>query len=92
MSPGEPVTVRSRAADRYPLTRTQSLIWASQRLHPDVPLANMGKLHRIRGPLEAERLVAAFARVVQACDALRTVDADECLAYFRSCGYATHDC
>jgi amino acid adenylation domain-containing protein len=55
------------------LTRTQDLIWASQRLHPDVPLANMGKRTRISGPLDPDLLVQAFDAVVRASDVLRMV-------------------
>ncbi len=68
-----PVSLLPRAEDEHPLTPTQLDIWTSQRLHPDVPLANMGKRHRIRGPLDPERLVRAFDDVVRSSDALRTV-------------------
>ncbi len=68
-----PVSLLPRAVDEHPLTPTQLDIWTSQRLRPDVPLANMGKRHRIRGPLDPERLVRAFDRVVRSAEALRTV-------------------
>lgn len=69
----EPVTVRPRAVAEHPLSRTQRLIWSSQRLAPAVPLANMGKLHRFAGRIDAGRFVAAFDDVVRASDALRTI-------------------
>ena len=71
-----PVAVSARVVDERPLSRTQELIWTSQRLAPKTPLANMGKLHRIRGALDPERLVLAFDLVVRASDSLRTVVVD----------------
>ena len=70
---GQPVTLTPRAARSVPLTRTQTLIWASQRLLPDVPLANMGNRFRLAGALEPDRLVRAFDRVVRQCEVLRMV-------------------
>ncbi len=67
----QPVRIGPRSVRSAALTRTQRLIWASQRLHPDVPLANMGKRTRIRGVLDADRLVRAFDLVVRASEALR---------------------
>ena len=72
----QPVEIRPRAAATAPLTRTQSLIWTSQRLHPDVPLANMGKRFRITGPIDVDRFVGSFDTVVRACDVLRAVVVD----------------
>ena len=72
----QPVEIRARAGTTAPLTRTQSLIWTSQRLHPDLPLANMGKRFRISGTIDVERFVAAFDSVVQTCDVLRAVVVD----------------
>ena len=59
-----------------PLTRTQSEIWTGQRLAPTIPLANMGKVHRIAGALDPHRFVDAFDTVVRSSDALRTVIVD----------------
>ena len=74
MSSGaQPVRLGPRTLRSAALTRTQELIWASQRLHPDVPLANMGKRTRISGPLDPDRLVQAFAAVVRASEVLRMV-------------------
>ncbi len=72
----QPVEIRPRAAATAPLTRTQSLIWTSQRLHPDVPLANMGKRFRITGPIDVDRFLVSFDTVVRACDVLRAVVVD----------------
>jgi amino acid adenylation domain-containing protein len=69
----QPVRLGPRAVGGGELTRTQRLIWASQRLHPDVPVANMGKRTRISGPLDPDRLAAAFDAVVRASDVLRMV-------------------
>jgi amino acid adenylation domain-containing protein len=69
----QPVRLGPRAVGGGELTRTQRLIWASQRLHPDVPVANMGKRTRISGPLDPDRLMAAFDAVVRASDVLRMV-------------------
>ncbi len=55
------------------LTQAQSLIWAGQALHPDVPLYNMVLAFRIRGPLEASTFSHAFDELVRSTDALRTV-------------------
>jgi hypothetical protein len=72
-SSAQPVSIGPRTLRSAGLTRTQQLIWASQRLHPDVPLANMGKRTRVSGPLDPDRLVQAFDAVVRASDALRMV-------------------
>jgi amino acid adenylation domain-containing protein len=74
MSSGaQPVSIGPRTLRSAAFTRTQELIWASQRLHPDVPLANMGKRTRISGPLDPDRLVQAFDAVVRASEVLRMV-------------------
>jgi amino acid adenylation domain-containing protein len=74
MSSGaQPVRIGLRTLRTASLTRTQELIWASQRLHPDAPLANMGTRTRIRGRLDPDRLVQAFDAVVRASDVLRMV-------------------
>ena len=72
----QPVGIRPRSAATAPLTRTQELIWTSQRLHPEVPLANMGKRFRISGRIDVDRFLASFDTVVRACDVLRAVIVD----------------
>ncbi len=70
------VTFRARAVGEYPLTNVQRQIWTSQRLAPEAPLANMGKVHRIAGAIDAARFVRAVDDVIRASDALRTVIVD----------------
>jgi len=70
------VTLRPRAVGEYPLTNVQRQIWTSQRLAPEAPLANMGKIHRICGAIDVARFVSAVDEVVRASDALRTVIVD----------------
>ena len=54
--PGEQaVRLEPRVERIAELTRTQSDIWTSQRLHPATPLANMGKRTRIDGVIDAAR-------------------------------------
>ncbi|MGB7877954.1 MAG: condensation domain-containing protein, partial [Ilumatobacteraceae bacterium] len=72
----ESITFLPRAIGEHPLTNVQRQIWTSQRLSPDAPLANMGKVHRIVGPIDAARFVRAVDEVVSASDALRTVVVD----------------
>ncbi len=72
-SDAQPVSIGPRTLGTGELTRTQRLIWASQRLHPEVPLANMGKCTRITGRLDPDRLVSAFDAVARASDVLRMV-------------------
>jgi len=69
----QPVRLGPRSVRDGELTRTQRLIWASQRLHPGVAVANMGKRSRIRGPLDPDRLASAFDAVVRSSDVLRMV-------------------
>ncbi|NIR35470.1 MAG: hypothetical protein GWN79_10665, partial [Actinobacteria bacterium] len=58
------------------LSRTQELIWASQRLHPATPLANMGDRIRLYGAVDPDRFVAAFDAVVSHAELLRMVVAE----------------
>ena len=46
-----PVAITARREAEYEPTRTQRLIWASQRRHDELPVANMGERMRI-GPGE----------------------------------------
>ncbi len=59
------------------LTRAQSLIWAGQQLHADVPLYNMVLAFRIAGPVDETAFTAAFAALVDGTDAMRTVFVEE---------------
>jgi hypothetical protein len=42
------------------LTRSQLLVWLSQRLRPDVPVFNEAILAHVRGPLDPQRFRRAF--------------------------------
>ena len=68
-----PVSLSPRREAEYEPTRTQRLIWASQRRHHNLPVANMGERVRIRGPLNPSRFVEAFDTVVRQVDVLRSV-------------------
>jgi amino acid adenylation domain-containing protein len=58
--------------DRSNLTGRQFLIYAGQRMHPGVVLYN--SVYAIRWPdLETQRFKLAWQRLVDSCDALRTV-------------------
>ena len=46
------------------LTANQRAMWATQRRHPSSPLLNMGIATHIDGPIDPDRFVDAFARVV----------------------------
>ena len=68
-----PVRLGARPARRVTLTKLQSQIWASQRLHPDAALANMAHQFRIRGAIDPDRLVRAVDTVVRGAQVLRIV-------------------
>jgi len=55
------------------LTRAQSLIWTGQQLHPGAPLYNMVLAYRIAASIDESLFRSAFADLVAATDALRTV-------------------
>ncbi|MEM8930360.1 MAG: amino acid adenylation domain-containing protein [Acidobacteriota bacterium] len=55
------------------LTRAQALLWTGQALHPEAPLYNQVFTFTIDGALDPTRLERAFDRLVEQCDALRTV-------------------
>ena len=57
----------------YALTAAQASIWASQQLHPEVPLYNMAFLFDLDGDIDEEAFVSAFSSLVDEADALRTV-------------------
>ena len=67
------------------LTSAQYPLWLGQKLAPDAPLYNMAFLFTLHGKrleeqsgrLDAGRFQAAFRRLVQRCDALRTVIEEE---------------
>ena len=62
-----PTTTRSN------LTQNQLLIWAGQKLHPDVPAYTLPKVINFKGAIDPAHFCAAFLRLIEACDAFRTV-------------------
>ncbi|MEM8745968.1 MAG: condensation domain-containing protein, partial [Actinomycetota bacterium] len=63
----------SASPHTQPLRRNQGLIWASQSLFPEAPVANTTLTFEIDGAIDTERFVAAFDRVVRSSTALRSV-------------------
>ncbi|EUA85843.1 condensation domain protein [Mycobacterium ulcerans str. Harvey] len=56
-----------------PLSPVQANLWYLQQLVPTMAAYNIPEAVRIRGPVDAKRLRAAFAEVVACHEALRTV-------------------
>lgn len=50
----------------------QRALWASQLNQSDAPVQNMPLLSHLRGPVDPDRLAAAFETIVRQSDALRT--------------------
>lgn len=55
----------------FPLTQRQTLMWMDQRLFPDLPYHNVAHTIALTGPLDVERLAAAYRRTVEDIDQLR---------------------
>jgi amino acid adenylation domain-containing protein len=55
------------------LTQNQLLVWAGQKLHPDAPIYSVPKVISLKGEIDPHHFSAAFFRLIQACDAFRTV-------------------
>ncbi len=55
------------------LTPPQRSLWLGQTLMPESPLYNMAFVFAIASEIEIEHFQAAFAALLQRCDALRTV-------------------
>lgn len=74
MSNGIPPAERDGALpERSNLTRSQYLIWTGQQMAPRTPLYNMALAFTIEGELNPDAFERAFASLVMASDALRTV-------------------
>lgn len=73
MSASVPVSLRQGR----PLAPMQRALWMSQRRYPAAPMQNMAKLSHLDAPIDAQRLVEAFASVVAASDTLSTRIIDE---------------
>jgi amino acid adenylation domain-containing protein len=63
----------SADARRSNLTRSQRLIWTGQQLHPAAPLYNMAFMFVVDGRLDEAAMARATGRLIDECDALRTV-------------------
>ncbi len=54
----------------YPLTSSQLLIWAGQRLQPDDPLYNMVLTFELHGAVNLDAFQLAHQKLVESCDVL----------------------
>lgn len=54
----------------FPLTHSQTWVWAGQRLLPDSPMNNMAFAFHLREPLDVEAFTAAVGQLLQSCDAM----------------------
>ncbi|MEM9363764.1 MAG: amino acid adenylation domain-containing protein [Bacteroidota bacterium] len=57
----------------YPLTRSQELLWTSQKMFPKVPLNNVPYVFEISGEINVLLFQKAFRELVNKVDILRTV-------------------
>ncbi|GAA0811218.1 non-ribosomal peptide synthetase [Spirilliplanes yamanashiensis] len=60
------------SAPRRPLTTAQQALWFAQQLDPDNPVYTCAHYVDLRGPLDADRLLAAIGAVTAAADVLTT--------------------
>ncbi len=63
--------------NKIPLTQSQQLIYAGQRLNPNSPLYNVPYVFRIHGPIDTDRFNRAFQLLISRFDALRTSIEDD---------------
>ena len=61
-----------RLAPKHQLSRTQELIWASERIHRGAPIGNMPNVSTFGSAIDPERFVAAVHHAVMAHESLRT--------------------
>jgi len=76
----EPNTVTSKLASagvQSNLSRSQLMIWTGQQLNPGVPLYNMALRFDLQGDIEVEVFQSAFQALIDRCDAMRTVFAEQ---------------
>lgn len=66
-------TVTDEVMAKTNLTRSQMMLWVGQKLNPGVPLYNMVMSFTINGAVDARVFQQAFAGVVAASDAMRSV-------------------
>jgi len=69
--------IRALQTEAAGLTNAQEMLWTNQQLHSQVPLYNTAFLFTIDGPVDAAAFVAAFGRLVEDAEILRTVVASE---------------
>ena len=55
----------------FQATQAQQLIWAGQRLQPEIPLYNMAIAYWIEGEVDVSAFARAFDHLVEATDAMR---------------------
>lgn len=56
---------------RYPLTKSQEMIWAGQNLSPDAPLYNMAFAFELKGEINTSIFRQAFQDLIQECEIMR---------------------
>lgn len=70
---GDEVIPRRNPGDPAPLSFSQQRLWFLDQWAPGDPMYNAGIALRLDGPVRPERLQAAFARVIERHESLRTV-------------------
>ncbi|CAM4231012.1 non-ribosomal peptide synthetase [Zobellia roscoffensis] len=60
-----------------PLTKSQSALWAGQRMHPGVPLHNVVYTFEINGAIDKAAFEKAFQKLIATTDILRTTFSEE---------------
>jgi hypothetical protein len=74
---GAPAISHRSEAGPAPLSFSQQRIWFLEQWEPGAPTHNGVRVFRLRGPIDADLLGAAFALVVERHESLRTVIAVE---------------
>ena len=59
------------------LTKSQLSLWASQKLHPNVPLHNVAHTYEIYGAIDVEVFKSAFKKLLKGSDILQTVFSEQ---------------
>ena len=75
-APRAPELRASRRAEDEPLSPAQERLWFLQQLAPANSSYNLGSAFRLRGPLDVEALRAAFTRLAERHETLRTTFPD----------------
>ncbi|WP_400073580.1 amino acid adenylation domain-containing protein [Zobellia russellii] len=70
--------MKSNQKDTFlPLTKSQSALWAGQRMHSNVPLHNVVYTFEIKGEINHTLFEKAFQKLINATDILRMVFSEE---------------